>query len=189
MTRHLIVGLGNPGPEYAATRHNAGFMAIDELAGRLGVPITTKKFRSLTASAPIAGGHSAVLLKPQTFMNVSGAAVLAAAKFYQIEPERIVVLHDELDLALGVVRIKQGGGHGGHNGLRDIIHKFGGVRSFVRVRLGIGRPARGEVTPWVLGAFAKADASARDAMIEAGAEAAEAIVREGVIAAQNRLHA
>lgn len=134
----LLVGLGNPGPEYALTRHNIGFMAIDalEAAGSF-----TSKFHGLSASSSI-DGQKVVLLKPQTFMNLSGKSVQAAMAFYKIPPEKVIVFHDELDLPLGKIRIKQGGGANGHNGLKDIDQMVG--PNYWRIRLGIGHPGMKE---------------------------------------------
>ena len=134
----LIVGLGNPGSKYEETRHNAGFFLLDEIAHRYDASFTTeKKFQGEMARSIIAS-RDVRLLKPTTFMNLSGESVQAVASFYRIEPEQILVAHDELDLPPGTVRLKKGGGHGGHNGLRDIIRHIG--KEFWRVRLGIGHP-------------------------------------------------
>jgi peptidyl-tRNA hydrolase, PTH1 family len=134
----LLVGLGNPGPEYALTRHNIGFMALDALAGAASF---TSKFHGLSASLTIEG-QKVILLKPQTFMNLSGKSVQAAMAFYKIPPENVVVLHDELDLPLGKIRIKQGGGANGHNGIKDIDQMVG--PNYWRIRLGIGHPGMKE---------------------------------------------
>ncbi len=184
MERHLIVGLGNPGKKYEGTRHNAGFMALDMLASRHQVTVGTKKFKGVLGTGFV-GNRPVVLLKPQTFMNVSGASVQPAAAFYSVPPERIIVLHDELDLETGVMKVKSGGGHGGHNGLRDIIAKLGGAKDFARVRLGIGRPSRGDVTGWVLGGYGKSEIADRDDAFYRACDAVEAIVDRGVGAAQN----
>ena len=130
----LIAGLGNPGSEYAATRHNIGFMAVDALAGAANF---SKKFQGEIAEASIAG-ERVLLLKPMTFMNLSGKSVQAAAAFYKIPPQQLIVIHDELDLPIGKLRIKQGGGNNGHNGLRDIDRALGD--NYWRIRLGIGHP-------------------------------------------------
>jgi len=183
----LIVGLGNPGKEYQATRHNIGFMILDRLAARHGIGLSTKKFKGVYGTG-FMRTDSVVLLQPQTFMNRSGQSVQPAAAFYDVEPERIIVVHDELDIDPGKVRIKVGGGHGGHNGLRDIIAKTG-WRDFLRIRAGIGRPTRGDVTGHVLGAFAKSEQNLRDEMIEVACDALEMIVSDGVDAAQNRFNA
>lgn len=146
----LIVGLGNPGPEYEATRHNAGFWWTDAAARALGVTLTAERgFHGLAGRANVQG-RSVWLLKPQTFMNLSGKSVAALARFYKIGPQELLVVHDELDLPPGEARLKQGGGHGGHNGLRD-IHAQLGDGSYWRLRLGIGHPGhKAEVVGWVL---------------------------------------
>lgn len=147
----LIVGLGNPGAEYARTRHNAGFWFIDALAERLGVRFTLdSKLFGESARAEI-GGEPVRLLKPATFMNLSGKSVQAALQFWKIDPEHALLAHDELDLAPGTARLKFDGGHGGQNGLRDTMRLLGHGR-FHRLRVGIGHPGhRDQVTPWVLG--------------------------------------
>ncbi len=146
----LFVGLGNPGPEYAATRHNAGFWWIDQIARQLNAHLVPERgFHGLLARASVQG-QSVWLLQPQTFMNLSGKSVAALARFYKIAPQDILVAHDELDLPPGEARLKQGGGHAGHNGLRD-IHAQLGTGDYWRLRLGIGHPGgRHEVVGWVL---------------------------------------
>ena len=146
----LIVGLGNPGLEYEATRHNVGFLWVDELARAQKLNFKSEsKFHGLTARGQL-HGHEVLLLKPQTFMNVSGRSVGALVQFYKIAPAEMLVVHDELDLPPGVARLKMGGGHGGHNGLKDIIAHLGS-KDFWRLRLGIGHPGeRGVVTDYVL---------------------------------------
>ena len=151
----LLVGLGNPGAEYAHQRHNIGFMALDRIADHYRLPPWRKKFSALITEGDI-GSERALLLKPQTYMNNSGRAVQEAAHFHKIALGDIVVLHDELDLAPAKLRIKSGGGNAGHNGLRSITAHLG--NDYVRVRLGIGHPGAKElVTNWVLGNFAKSD--------------------------------
>ena len=146
----LLVGLGNPGPEYESTRHNAGFWWIDAVARALGAHLALERgFHGLVARASVQG-RGVWLLQPQTFMNLSGRSVAALARFYKIAPEEILVVHDELDLPPGQAKLKQGGGHGGHNGLRD-IHAQLGSADYWRLRLGIGHPgAKSEVVGWVL---------------------------------------
>jgi PTH1 family peptidyl-tRNA hydrolase len=148
---HLVVGLGNPGDEYAGTRHNVGFMAVDAIAAHYKLPSWKKKFKSQLT------GVGFILLKPLTFMNISGEAVGEAMRFYQLMPEDVIVFHDDLDLLPGKVKIKQGGGPGGHNGLKSLDAHIG--PDYWRVRIGIGRPdVKGDaVTNYVLGNFAKAD--------------------------------
>ncbi|GGB31184.1 peptidyl-tRNA hydrolase [Tistrella bauzanensis] len=151
----LLVGLGNPGPEYAGHRHNIGFMAVDEIVRRHGLPPWRRKFQGEISEGRI-GDERVILLKPLTYMNASGRSVAEAARFHKIPPARIIVFHDELDLAPSKLRIKTGGGHAGHNGLRDITAHLGA--DFVRVRLGIGHPGdKARVHGWVLSDFAKAD--------------------------------
>ncbi|HPU21074.1 MAG TPA: aminoacyl-tRNA hydrolase [Alicycliphilus sp.] len=146
----LFVGLGNPGPEYEATRHNAGFWWIDALARELKLTLVPERaYHGLMARTSIAG-HSVWLLQPQTFMNLSGKSVAALARFFKIQPEEILVVHDELDLSPGQAKLKRGGSHAGHNGLRD-IHAQLGSSDYWRLRIGIGHPGvKGEVIHWVL---------------------------------------
>jgi PTH1 family peptidyl-tRNA hydrolase len=154
---HLIVGLGNPGDQYRSNRHNIGFMAADAIAARHGLSPWRQKFRGLLAEGSI-GGHRVLLLKPQTFMNSSGDSVGAAVKFHKLDPADVIVIYDELDLVPGKVRVKVGGGNGGHNGLRSIDPQIG--TGYKRVRLGIGHPgSKDAVTRHVLNDFAKADAA------------------------------
>ena len=151
----LFVGLGNPGAKYAMTRHNIGFLAVDQIAGVNGFNPWRKKFQGQVAEGTL-GGEKVVLLKPETFMNLSGQSVGEAVRFYKLSVDDITVFHDELDLAPGKCRVKQGGGHAGHNGLRSIHQHFS--PEYQRVRLGIGHPGRKElVSSYVLHDFAKAD--------------------------------
>jgi PTH1 family peptidyl-tRNA hydrolase len=159
----LLVGLGNPGNQYEGNRHNIGFMAIDAIAREHGISQFRSKHAGLLAEGSI-GGEKVLLLKPQTFMNRSGDSVQQAAKFFKIEPADIIVFYDELDLAPGKVRVKVGGGNGGHNGLRSIDPQIG--LDYKRVRLGIGHPGKEFVTPHVLGDFAKAEQSWLEPLLE-----------------------
>lgn len=157
----LIVGLGNPGSEYERNRHNIGFMALDRMADDYGAGSWKSKFQGQITEANI-NGDRAYLLKPQTYMNLSGQSVAAAAKFYKIPAENIIVLHDELDLAPFKIRVKKGGGNAGHNGLKSIDAQLG-EKDYWRVRIGIGHPGRPEmVSHYVLSDFAKADANMVD---------------------------
>lgn len=166
----LLVGLGNPGKDYAGHRHNIGFMAVDRIAARHGFGPWRQKFSGEIAEGTVAG-DKVLLLKPLTYMNESGRSVAAAAQFYKVEPASIVVFHDELDLPPSKVRVKTGGGHAGHNGLRSIQAHMG--PDFRRVRLGIGHPGAKElVTNWVLGNFAKADTEWLTPLLDALADAA-----------------
>jgi PTH1 family peptidyl-tRNA hydrolase len=146
----LIVGLGNPGSSYAETRHNAGFRFIEQLVSRTGATLKNESKFSGHAGKTTIAGNDVWLLMPDTFMNNSGESVAAAARFYKVDPEEILIAHDELDLSPGTVRLKVGGGHGGHNGLRDIIPKLGS-KEFVRLRIGIGHPgSASQVSSYVL---------------------------------------
>lgn len=180
----LVVGLGNPGPEYARTRHNLGFMVTDRLADGWSAAWRSK-FSGRVAEARD-GDLRLALLQPQTYMNVSGKSVAAAMRFYKLEPEALVVVHDEIDLELGDVRAKWGGGLAGHNGLRSLRESLG-TADFARVRIGVGRPERGDRQPvadWVLKPFPpEVDV---DALIDRGTECALDVVREGVDVAMRR---
>ena len=171
---HLIVGLGNPGAKYAGHRHNIGAMALDAIAAHHSFHAFKTKFNSLLADGKI-DGHRVLLLKPETFMNRSGDAVQAASKFYKIPPENIIVIYDEIDLAPGKVRVKTGGGNGGHNGLRSIDPQIG--TGYQRVRLGIGHPGVKElVSRHVLSDFHKVDFEWLDPLLAAIAENAALLV-------------
>jgi len=182
----LVVGLGNPGQRYAATRHNIGFAALDQLAQ--GVD-WRQKFQGEFAPIELAGSKL-TLLKPLTFMNESGQSVGPAAKFFKVEPRDIIVVHDELDLPLGTVRIKLGGGDAGHNGLRSLrAHLSTG--EFIRIRLGIGRPPptfRGDIADYVLQGFPLADEEAANLMVEEAAAAVRLIVVSGLPPAMNTVN-
>jgi PTH1 family peptidyl-tRNA hydrolase len=163
----LVVGLGNPGPDYARHRHNIGFMAVDRLADRFRLGPWKKRFQGLTAEGTVEG-EKVYALKPQTFMNLSGQSVGEAMRFYKLIPDQVIVLHDELDLPPSRVRVKQGGGHGGHNGLRSIDEHIG--KDYWRVRLGIGHPGAKElVNGYVLSNFAKAEETWVDQLLDAAA--------------------
>jgi len=186
----LIVGLGNPGPDYSANRHNVGQLALDVLAARLGA-----KFKSNRAGAAVAearlgmGGAKLILAKPTSFMNLSGKPVAALLKFYDLNEANLIVLHDELDIPPATVRLKQGGGHAGHNGLRDIIAAIG-TNDFSRVRIGIGRPpGRMETADFVLKDFSAAERKDLPVTLEISADAVEAIIADGVALASGRFHA
>lgn len=185
----LIVGLGNPGAEYERTRHNAGQWYVERLARSLGATLSPDgKYSGLTARVSIAG-QDVRLLVPTTFMNRSGQATSALATFFKIEPGQMLVAHDELDMPPGAVRLKVGGGHGGHNGLRDIVACHGNNANFLRLRIGIGRPAqKGDVTPWVLGKPQAADQEKIDAAIDAAIAETAAIVGGDTAKAMNRLN-
>lgn len=184
----LIVGLGNPGREYEATRHNAGFWWVDGFAHtHQGTFKTEGKFHGLAARVQI-HSRELFLLKPQTFMNVSGRSVGALAQFYKIEPRHILVVHDELDLPPGSAKLKLGGGHGGHNGLKDIIAHLG-TRDFWRLRLGIGHPGeRAEVSDFVLNAPRREEQALIDEAMQRAQDVAPLIVEGKLEAAMLKLH-
>ncbi|KQT66129.1 MULTISPECIES: aminoacyl-tRNA hydrolase [unclassified Aureimonas] len=181
----LIVGLGNPGPSYAGHRHNIGFMAVDEIRRRGGFSPWTKKFKGEISEGQI-GTEKVLLLKPLTFMNDSGASVGDALRFYKLEPSQVVVVHDELDISAGKVRVKTGGGNGGHNGLRSIDAHIG--KDYRRVRLGIGHPGSKErVNGHVLSDFHKVDREWLDPLIEEIARHADLLVAGEDAQFMNRL--
>ena len=186
----LLVGLGNPGPEYAATRHNAGAWLVTQLANNHHVQLKPEsKHFGLTGRIQLAGQEMRLLI-PTTYMNLSGKAVASLAKFYRIELEQIMVAHDELDLPPGVARFKKGGGHGGHNGLRDIISKFGNSKDFYRLRIGIGHPGhRDRVTGHVLGKAPSSEQHLIENAIDEAARCFDIWQNDGLVKAQQRLHA
>jgi len=172
----LLVGLGNPGPRHENNRHNVGFMAVDAIVRRHSFGMERSRFHALVAEGVIAG-RKTMAMKPTTFMNESGRAVGEAVRFFKLAPEQVVVIYDEVDLALGKVRTKQGGGHAGHNGVRNIIQHIG--PDFWRVRIGIGHPGDKEkVHGHVLGDFSKADQPMVDKIVDAVADAALLIAGE-----------
>lgn len=191
----LIVGLGNPGREYAGTRHNVGFLVVDALARRHGAGAFASKFKAEVAQVNVRG-QGALLLKPQTFMNLSGQAVQPAMAFYKVALEHIVVIHDDLDLELGQIKLKRGGSPGGHNGLKSIDGAIG--PNYLRVRAGIGHPRSkapegaaprsGGVVGHVLGPFKGKDAEEAAILVEHCADAVELLIADGLEKAQLRFH-
>ncbi|ASD67903.1 aminoacyl-tRNA hydrolase [Pseudoalteromonas piscicida] len=185
----MLVGLANPGPEYANTRHNAGAWFIEELARRYNCLLKPDaKHHGLTGKVLI-NNQEFKLLIPTTYMNLSGKAVASLANFYKIPVESILVAHDEMDLEPGIAKLKKGGGHGGHNGLKDIIAKMANNKEFMRLRVGIGHPGhRDKVTGWVLGKAPQADQEKMDAAVDEAVRCMEILAKDGVLKAQNRLH-
>jgi peptidyl-tRNA hydrolase, PTH1 family len=188
----LVVGLGNPGPAYRGNRHNVGFMVLDLLAGRMGGKFSSHKARAhvvegwLTAGGP---GPRVVLAEPKTYMNESGGPVAGLASFFKVPVEQLVVVHDELDLPYGTLRLKRGGGDNGHNGLRSITRSLGS-KDYLRVRFGIGRPpGRMDPADYVLRDFAGPERKELDFHVDRAADAVEALVRAGLESAQNEFHA
>lgn len=182
----LVVGLGNPGPEYAGTRHNAGFMAADALHDKYGFGAYKSKFDGLIAEGVIEG-EKVFLLKPQTYMNLSGNSVVKAAHFYKILPEKIIVIHDDMDLPCGKMKAKTGGGTGGHNGLKSIDAAI--TPGYHRIRLGVGHPLGNKeaVVNHVLSSFSKADAAALGQNIEVVVNHIGILLKEGMAAFSNKL--
>lgn len=185
----LIVGLGNPGDKYADTRHNAGEWLIERLARRFNVSLNPEsKFFGKTART-LVNGKEVRLLVPTTFMNLSGKAVGALASFYRIKPEEILVIHDELDLPPGTAKLKQGGGHGGHNGLKDIVAQLGNNNNFYRLRIGIGHPGhRDLVAGYVLNKPSPTDRDALEKVLDEATDCVEMIFKDGMVKATNRLN-
>jgi peptidyl-tRNA hydrolase, PTH1 family len=183
----FVAGLGNPGSKYEGTRHNAGFLVVDELVRRWGATLKSDRFGNLAGSAPIRG-NKAVFAKPQKFMNLSGSPLRGLLGFYKGTVENLVVVHDEVDLPFGTLKIKLGGGHGGHNGLRD-IHRHMGDNGYLRVRFGVGRPPAGwETADYVLGQWTNEEQAALGAAVDKAADAVETLVEKGLQAAMNQFH-
>ena len=182
----LLVCLGNPGDQYENTRHNVGFMVADELGERHNVPIQRLKFRALTNTITV-GDEKVLLMKPVTYMNLSGEAVHEAAAFYKIPPERVLVISDEVSLAPGKIRVRRSGSAGGHNGLKNIIAHLG-TDQVPRIRLGVGQKPHPDydMADWVLGKFQGEDKKAVEEAVKRAADAAECLIREGVDKAMNR---
>ena len=185
----LVVGLGNPGPAYAKTRHNVGFMVADILAARIGSAFKVHKKSGAEVITGRLAGAPVVLAKPRCYMNESGRQVGPLAKFYSVPPGRIVVIHDELDIDFGRIRLKVGGGEGGHNGLRSVASALGS-KDFQRVRIGVGRPpGRKDPAAYVLEAFTAAERTELPTICEQAADATELLIAQGLEPAQNTVHA
>ena len=183
----LIAGLGNPGKEYENTRHNAGFMVLDALADKLGADISEKKHKALCGRAVI-GGQKVILLKPQTYMNSSGESIRAAADYYKVDPEDILVVYDDISLAPGQLRIRAKGSAGGHNGIKSIIAHLG-TQEFPRVRVGVGEKPKGwDLADYVLGHFSKEDRGLVDDALKRVAGAVELMVQGEVDQAMNQFN-
>ncbi|AQZ68686.1 Peptidyl-tRNA hydrolase [[Actinomadura] parvosata subsp. kistnae] len=183
MDRWLIAGLGNPGAEYAGNRHNAGFMVLDELAAR-----ASGRFKAHKSRAEVCETSAAILAKPLTYMNLSGGPVKALSDFYKIGPERLIVVHDELDVPYGALRAKLGGGDNGHNGLKSIT-KVLGTRDYLRVRFGIGRPpGRMDPASFVLRDFATMERKDLPFLVDRAADVVESLMTRGLEATQNDFH-
>jgi PTH1 family peptidyl-tRNA hydrolase len=185
----LVVGLGNPGPVYAKTRHNVGFMVADLLAGRMGSAFKVHKRSGADVTTGRLGDRSVVLAKPRTYMNESGRQVGPLARFYSVPPADIVIIHDELDIDFGRIRLKLGGGEGGHNGLRSVAAALG-TKEFQRVRIGVGRPpGRQDAAAFVLDPFNSVERKEVPTICEQAADATELLLKIGLEPAQNTVHA
>ena len=184
----LVVGLGNPGEKYENTRHNVGFLTVDQLADRAGVPVQKLKHRALTNTAEV-GGVRVLLMKPVTYMNLSGEAVGEAARFYKIPPDHVLVISDDVSLPLGKLRIRKGGSAGGHNGLKSIIQHLG-TDQFPRVKIGVGEKPHPDydMADWVLGKFAGEDLKTITQAIQRAGKAAECYIHDGPDQAMNRFN-
>lgn len=184
----IVAFLGNPGLKYNGTRHNAGFMAAGAMEKKLGVRINKMRFKALTQTVDI-GSHRVLLMKPQTYMNLSGDAIAQAAKFYKVPPERVIVVSDETALPIGKLRIRRGGSAGGHNGLKSIIARLG-TDQFPRIRLGVGAPPHPDydMADWVLAAFKGQDAADMEAAAEKAACAVACYITEGADKAMNKFN-
>ncbi len=178
MAVKLIVGLGNPGPKYSWTRHNAGFLVLDRFAHLSGIPLTKKSFGGLYGEGEFKGNRL-LLLKPQTFMNLSGRSVAEALRFHKLDPADSIVIHDELDIPFGQLKLKADGGHSGHNGLRS-LHQELGYGGYNRLRIGIGRPLHGNMADYVLANFGKDEMTALPAVIDGAVDALEMLLLEGL---------
>lgn len=178
MSTYIIAGLGNPGPTYQWTRHNAGFLFLDRLAHLENISVSKKSFSGLAGEWSFAG-HRLILLKPQTFMNLSGTSVMQSLQFHKLPLSNLIVIHDELDLPFGTVRFKQGGGHGGHNGLRSIMENLG-KGDFTRLRIGIGKAPHGDTTGHVLGKFPPEQMEGLSLILDGGIEMLEVMLNEGI---------
>lgn len=184
----IVAFLGNPGIKYNGTRHNAGFMAADAMEKKLGVSINKMRFKALTQTADI-GGKKVLLMKPQTFMNLSGDAIVQAANFYKVPPERVIVVSDETALPIGRLRIRRGGSAGGHNGLKSVIARLG-TDQFPRIRLGVGDKPHPDydMADWVLSAFKGQDAADMELVAKKAADAVECYITEGADRAMNKFN-
>lgn len=178
MAAKLIVGLGNPGSRYQWTRHNAGFMVLDRLSHLAGIPVTKKGFSGLCGEG-IWQGERVLLLKPLTFMNLSGRSVAEAVRFHKLSLDDVVVIHDDLDIPFGRVKLKKGGGHGGHNGLRSLLSELGSG-DFTRIRVGIDRPSRGEVVDYVLTPFSREETGRLLPLLDGAVDILESLLGEGL---------
>jgi len=186
MTTRLIAGLGNPGPKYQGTRHNAGFMVLDRFSRDIGTSLNRKVFSALFGEGTFQGMRI-LLLKPQTFMNLSGRSVAAAVNFHKIPIQDLIVIHDDMDIPFGQVRLKDGGGHAGHNGLRSLMQELGSG-SFVRLRIGINRPLHDDAADYVLNNFSSDELEKLPLILDGATELLKLVIEEGLVKAMNTFH-
>jgi PTH1 family peptidyl-tRNA hydrolase len=185
--RWIVAGLGNPGPEYSRNRHNVGFAVADLLATRAGVAFKRDRARAQLATGRLAG-RPVLLVKPMSYMNVSGGPLTSVSGYYKVPPDRTIVVHDELDLPFGTIRLKLGGGDNGHNGLRSVTRSLG-TRHYFRVRVGVGRPSgRQDPADFLLSDFTSAERKELPFIVDRAADAVEALLSRGLAAAQNEFH-
>ncbi len=184
---YLVVGLGNPGKEYYDSRHNVGFLAVDELADRMGIKLTRQGFSSLYDTGTICGSR-VLLMKPLTYMNKSGVAVSQASNFYNIDSENIIVIHDEMDLPLERIKIKKNGGSAGHKGIKSIIHNLR-TDDFPRIRIGVGKPVhKGDAVNHVLSSFSDSEKQRLEKIIVSAGDAVEKVISSGIVQAMNEIN-
>ena len=181
---HIIVGLGNPGKKYDATRHNIGFEAIDMLAKRNNIEVKKLKHKALCGEGTI-GGNKVLLVKPNTFMNLSGQSLLDIVQFYKVDPKNIVVLYDDIDIPVGTLRIREKGSSGTHNGMKSIIYLLQ-TDQFPRIRIGVGKPQFGDLADYVLGRFPKEEIPTMLETLERASQAVETLVKDGIAVSMNR---
>jgi PTH1 family peptidyl-tRNA hydrolase len=186
MPTKLIAGLGNPGPKYLWTRHNAGFMVLDRFSHLAGIPLSRKNFSGLYGEGDLRGDRL-LLLKPQTFMNLSGRSVAAALRFHKLSLQDMIVIHDDLDIPFGCIKIKEGGGHAGHNGLRSLAQELGSG-DFIRLRIGIGRPSHGDMADYVLNNFTPEEMAGLPRLLDGVVDALELVIAEGAPKAMSLYH-
>ena len=181
---YVIAGLGNPGKKYENTRHNIGFITIDQLAEKNNIEVSKLKFKALTGEGRIAG-QKVVLVKPQTFMNLSGESIQEVMNFYKPEPDHLIVIYDDIDIELGTLRIRKSGSAGTHNGMRSIVQHLG-TGGFPRIRIGMGGPSKGDLVSYVIGGFTKEEVPVLEETVTQAVSAVECIVESGCDLAMNR---
>ncbi|MFZ5966674.1 MAG: aminoacyl-tRNA hydrolase [Bacillota bacterium] len=183
---YVIVGLGNPGKQYVGTRHNVGFEVIDALAAKNSISMNKIRFKAITGEGML-GSEKVLLVKPQTYMNLSGRSVLEIMNFYKLDTEKLIIIYDDIDIDVGKLRIRSKGSAGTHNGMRSIIYEIQ-TDQFPRVRIGVGKPSRGNLADYVIGRFSKEEQPLVQEVVEDAVSAVEAIVREDINSAMNKFN-